>query len=100
MLLEKLKLIVYDPHNKIEKMCHQLSIKIIYVDSEEDVEELYDYKFKMTIFCIKLKSLEQYYKNRKLIDNCIDVITKKHTDLKEYKLEKLVISIDEREIIS
>ena len=54
----------------------------------------------MTIFCIKLKSLEQYYKNRELIDHCIDIITKKHTDLKENKLEKLVISIDEREILS
>jgi hypothetical protein len=54
----------------------------------------------MTIFCIKLKSLEDYYKNTKLIENCIDIITKKHTDLKENKLEKLVISIDEREILS
>ena len=81
-------------------MCHDLSIKIIYVNSEDDIIELYDYKFKMTIFCIKLKSIEDQYKNRKIIENCIDIITKKHTDLKENKLEKLVISIDEKEILS
>lgn len=77
-----------------------MSIKIIYVNSEQDIEQLYDYKFKMTVFCIKLETMQDFYLNRKMIGNCLAIISKKHTDLKENILEKLVISIDQREILS
>lgn len=54
----------------------------------------------MTVFCIKLANMEEYYLNRKMISNCLAIISKKHTDLKENILEKLVISIDQREILA
>lgn len=44
--------------------------------------------------------MQDFYHNRNMIANCLDIITKKHTDLKENILEKLVISIDQREILS
>ena len=54
----------------------------------------------MTAFCIKLATMQEFYHNRKMISNCLAIISKKHTDLKENILEKLVISIDQREILA
>lgn len=44
--------------------------------------------------------MQDFYHNRSMIANCLAIITKKHTDLQENILEKLVISIDQREILS
>lgn len=75
-------------------------MELVYIKEENDIQLLQQYRFGMTVYCMKMKDLKDYIRSKELIAEVIALLRKKTKDVQKNLFEKLVIVVDDHSLLS